>query len=368
MSDEYWGMAFKHATTIHNVSPTQALGGEAPFTILCGRPFDVNQLKVFGAKAYVHVPKASRHKLGKRARTGIYVGFDHESQSHQVWVPQTKQMVNTIHVKFNEVQTNDITQSLEAARETRRYTELTPTVSEENALHAASDKQSRICASAAGENATNTSSAQTPHDGDAPDVDTALQSDEKEQWLAAITEEASALEANHVYEVVRADQIPKGAKLLPSKFVLKRKRDQNGTVQRYKARLVAKGYSQKHGIDYQETFAPTTSKTALRTMLAMSAVEGMYMLQLDIVTAFLYAEIDMDHVYVKPPHIMGLFNRDEVLHLRKALYGLKQAPRLWNTKLDRWLKDSGFTQAKSEQCIYKRVHMIKTTKCGWRST
>ncbi len=225
MSDEYWGMAFKHATTIHNVSPTQALGGEAPFTILCGRPFDVNQLKVFGAKAYVHVPKASRHKLGKRARTGIYVGFDHESQSHQVWVPQTKQMVNTIHVKFNEVQTNDITQSLEAARETRRYTELTPTVSEENALHAASDKQSRICASAAGENATNTSSAQTPHDGDAPDVDTALQSDEKEQWLAAITEEASALEANHVYEVVRADQIPKGAKLLPSKFVLKRKRD-----------------------------------------------------------------------------------------------------------------------------------------------
>ena len=39
------------------------------------------------------------------------------------------------------------------------------------------------------------------------------------------------------------------------KWVFVRKRNENEEVVRYKARLVAQGFSQRHGIDYNETYS-----------------------------------------------------------------------------------------------------------------
>lgn len=41
-----------------------------------------------------------------------------------------------------------------------------------------------------------------------------------------------------------------------SKWIYKTKLNEVGDVSKYKARLVAKGYSQEHGIDYTEVYAP----------------------------------------------------------------------------------------------------------------
>jgi hypothetical protein len=50
---------------------------------------------------------------------------------------------------------------------------------------------------------------------------------------------------------------PQKRKIIKSKWVFKIKRRPNLTIQKLKARLVAMGYSQVHGLDYQEIFAPT---------------------------------------------------------------------------------------------------------------
>ena len=42
------------------------------------------------------------------------------------------------------------------------------------------------------------------------------------------------------------------------KWVHKVKYQPNGDIEIYKVRLVAKGYSQKAGINYEETYAPMT--------------------------------------------------------------------------------------------------------------
>jgi hypothetical protein len=51
---------------------------------------------------------------------------------------------------------------------------------------------------------------------------------------------------------------------------VKNKEGENGAVVRNKSRLVAQGYSQKEGIDYEETFAPVARLEVIRILLAFS--------------------------------------------------------------------------------------------------
>ena len=51
-------------------------------------------------------------------------------------------------------------------------------------------------------------------------------------------------------------KLPAGHKAIRLKWVFKLKKNAHGEVVKHKARLVAKGYVQKHGVDYEEVFAP----------------------------------------------------------------------------------------------------------------
>ena len=68
-------------------------------------------------------------------------------------------------------------------------------------------------------------------------------------------------------------------------FVVKSKAD--GTVKRYKAILVAKGFTQTHGIDYQETFAPVTKINSIQVLLSLAVNANWPLYQLDVKNAFL---------------------------------------------------------------------------------
>ena len=69
-------------------------------------------------------------------------------------------------------------------------------------------------------------------------------------------------------------------------------------LEKYKARFVANGFSQKGGIDYEETFAPIARYIAIRSILALAAVMKWKIHQMDVKTAFLNGVVE-EEVYVE---------------------------------------------------------------------
>mgnify|MGYP000538874717 FL=1 len=66
----------------------------------------------------------------------------------------------------------------------------------------------------------------------------------------------------------------------------------DGSDNRYKARLVAKVYAQMHDVDYEETFAPIAKMTIVRTVIALAAVKGWHLHQMDVKNAFFQGELE----------------------------------------------------------------------------
>ena len=137
-----------------------------------------------------------------------------------------------------------------------------------------------------------------------------------------------------------------------SKWVFKQKTDAEGSVVRHKARLVAQGYSQKFGLDYDETFCPVVRFESIRTVIALAAQHELQLQQMDVMTAFLNGKLQ-EEVYMKQPEgFVAQGKENLVCRLKRSIYGLKQSPRCWNTVLNRKLQEMGFAQTAGDPCIY----------------
>ena len=149
---------------------------------------------------------------------------------------------------------------------------------------------------------------------------------------------------------------PSNANVVGVRWVYDVKVDEFGVVQRYKARLVAQGFSQKEGIDYNETFSPTMHVKTARMLLAIAARDKVQVRQYDVSTAFLHADL-AETVYVRQPegHVVA-GKEKQVYRLKKAMYGLKNAPKAYSDHFMGILAQLGFTQSKKDECLwfYKR--------------
>lgn len=73
-----------------------------------------------------------------------------------------------------------------------------------------------------------------------------------------------AFEGNATWDIV---PLPKGKKAIGCKWVNKIKLKADGSIERYKARLVTKWFTQKYGIDFEETFSPVVKMAIVRCIL-----------------------------------------------------------------------------------------------------
>ena len=179
----------------------------------------------------------------------------------------------------------------------------------------------------------------------------------REEWLKAMQAEFSGCEAMKTWQVLPRASLPKGANVIPVKWVFKVKTDETGAITKYKARITPKGFRQKKGVDYFEVFANTGKYKTLRFALGFSATSDYELRQLDVPQAFTQAELE-EAVYMEMPE--GFAIEGMVCLLKKSLYGLKQSPRNWYLLISAFIKEVlGFKATVSDPCLF-----WKTSRTG----
>ncbi len=176
----------------------------------------------------------------------------------------------------------------------------------------------------------------------------AVGGEQSELWRLSMDDEYKSLTENGTWELVEK---PEGVKPIPMKWVYKIKRDANGNVERFKSRLVAKGFMQRHGVDFEEVYAPVSKHTTLRALLGVVAARDFELHQLDVKTAFLNGELE-EEIYMQQPEGYEQGTSSTVCRLIKPIYGLRQAPRAWYQKLKKELEEMGFTASESDPALF----------------
>lgn len=276
-------------------------------------------LESLGAHAaYVHIPKDERRKLDSKACKCIFLGYSKNQKGYRLYDQSRQKIIHSRDVTFNEA-----SRGIEQKRQ-RNPSQETPRVVIEDTLHQNEDNDTQGDRE---RQENETEETQENEDSPAPiivrrslretrrpdyygvwvhnvgtdseptSVTEALSSSEKEEWKTAMNSEIESIKENNVWELV---ELPEGKRIVGSKWVFKRKIGANGVVERYKARLVAQGFSQRSGIDYDETFCPVVRFESLRTLIALAVQQKMKIHQMDITSAFLNGKIE-EEVYMKQP-------------------------------------------------------------------
>nr|GEV67874.1 hypothetical protein [Tanacetum cinerariifolium] len=115
---------------------------------------------------------------------------------------------------------------------------------------------------------------------------------DEQGFITAIYEEKTH-EDLHTY-------LPRGKRVIGTKWVFRNKKDERGIVIRNKARLFAQGFTQEEGIDYDEVFAPIVRIEAISLFLSYASFMGFLVYQMDVKSDFLYERIE-EEVYVCQP-------------------------------------------------------------------
>ena len=178
--------------------------------------------------------------------------------------------------------------------------------------------------------------------------------DSREQKIA-IDAEYRSLVDKQTWSLVERSELPKGAKVLTGKLVLKTKRDKDGKILKYKARWVVRGFEQRYGRDFTHTYAGVCRNTSWKIAIALAAKFDLEIERMDAVTAFLNSNSDND-IYVEVPpgwRQPGMSTTYPfVCKLQKALYGLKQAQREWYKKFSGFMQTNGYYKCNADHCCY----------------
>uniref|UniRef100_A0A2N9GX95 Uncharacterized protein n=1 Tax=Fagus sylvatica TaxID=28930 RepID=A0A2N9GX95_FAGSY len=377
MPKELWAEAVDCAVYLSNRCPTRSVQGKTPQQAWSRKKPTVSHLRVFGSIAYMHVPDQERSKLDDKSEKYVFIGYDPSSKGYKLYNPSTKKVIVSRDVEFDEEgiwnwntqeeEKYDFFPFPEEEEQVNEVPEMptTPPPSPVSPVHESSSSSSSLEGSSS-ERPRGFRSLQDLYESTENIDDITLfclfadceptgfkEAVQDKKWRNAMNEEIKAIKKNDTWELTT---LPHGKKAIGVKWVYKMKKNAKGEVERYKARLVVKGYSQQQGIDYDEVFAPVARLETIRLLIALAAQNKWSIFQMDVKSAFLNGYLEEEVFVEQPIGYVVKGQEGKVLKLKKALYGLKQAPRAWNSRIDKYFQEKGFSKCPHEHALYCKVH------------
>jgi hypothetical protein len=83
------------AVDLINLSPLVPLNFDIPQRVWTGKDVSFEHLRVFGCRAFVHVPRDERSKLDNKAKQCIFLGYGHEEFGYRLWDPVNKKVIRS---------------------------------------------------------------------------------------------------------------------------------------------------------------------------------------------------------------------------------------------------------------------------------
>ena len=87
-----------------NLSSSAPLAGDIPEKVWTGKYVSYGHVKVFGYKAFVHIPKYERSKLEMKSRKCVFIGYGQDVSGYIFYDPVEKKLVRRRDVVFIEDQ------------------------------------------------------------------------------------------------------------------------------------------------------------------------------------------------------------------------------------------------------------------------
>lgn len=367
----FWGMALTAGTFLHNRTPNSNTRSRTPQELFLGSKPQVDHLRIFGSWAFLHVPSERRKKLDDRARKMRFVGYLGGVKGWRFWDPVKNDFMESEHARWlDEKGMKDLRdQGLEKTGQSSidkllnsisisgldgEVKDLIETLSMEYRIE---DPYSTTTIRDQDEVIKKVQALSAGLAGRLPrSYQEAISGDHGEEWLAGCKKEIDTLVGLGVWDEVR---LPDGQHAVSSKWVFAEQTNTEGQVVKRKLRLVVRGFTQKEGVDFTDTFAPTAKFTSLMIIITIAVRNGWTLKGFDVVSAYPHSPID-ETIYVKPPEGFKTRIPGTVFLLRKALYGTKQAARCWWNFFSSVLKGIGCKYCINDQSLYVLQYKNKT--------
>ncbi|KAG7533591.1 Reverse transcriptase RNA-dependent DNA polymerase [Arabidopsis thaliana x Arabidopsis arenosa] len=399
-----WGEAVRHATYLINRVSTRTLQNQTPYEAFWKKKPNIEHLRIFGCIGYAKAEAAHLRKLDDRSRMLVHLGTEPGSKAYRLLDPTRRKIVVNRDVIFDESKgwnwnnhdhedvnspgmfslaigefgnngireenINSEPENNESENNSRTHQDETDSDRDEES------NEDQVDSPVHDTNIEETlpklrrSRRETTKPGYLKDYILLAECEyerllllineepcdyneakEVKEWKEACNEEISSITKNRTWDLV---ELPVGAKPIGLKWVFKIKKNADGSINKHKARLVAKGYVQRHGIDFDEVFAPVARIETIRLIIAIAASNGWEVHHLDVKTAFLHGELKEEVYVCQPEGYIAKGAENKVYKLHKALYGLKQAPRAWNNKLNQILTELKFEKCSKEPSLYQK--------------
>jgi hypothetical protein len=112
LPNSLWDEAISTTMYLQNRSPTKFLEHKTPYEAFNGYKPIVNHLRVFGSKAFSHIPKENRRKLDAKSVKCIFIGYCVDHKAYKMYDPITHKVFASRDVIFHEYADDDDSQDV----------------------------------------------------------------------------------------------------------------------------------------------------------------------------------------------------------------------------------------------------------------